>query len=315
MTTTDALAVAERYRQEFDSLTEKERATRERAIWAMAKDSHRGEDRFIALGKITGQDPYSLRNRSDILAAGDCAEPLWVRIHNKEMLLKVGRQLVITARKDTLEKRGTKSMEAAILDALKAYDALPHVRVQDGIPFRVNGPRAKGEPEKVKFMQFNQSQDREFWITFRATLSGYFEKKCEGLDPSTVELLKRGFETDLKVATEQFLANVRRVQAREKSHAEVALIAITRNKILEACTTLHMDPPSVGKPVDLEKARRQKKVLARAYHPDANGGDESLRSKYIAVMDAFQILEAYTEQINDTNTQPTGTANNNDHQD
>jgi len=312
MTTADALAVAAQYRQEFDSLTEKERAVRERAIWAMAKDSHRGEDRWIALGKITGQDPYSLRNRSDILTAGDCAEPLWVRIHNKEMLPKVGRQLVITARKDSLATK--KTMELAILDALKAYDALPHVRVQDGIPFRVNGPRAKGEPEKVKFLQFNQNQDREFWITFRATLSGYFEKKCEGLDPSTVELLKRGFETDLKVATEQFLANVRRAQAREKTHAEVALIAITRNKILEACTTLHMDPPSVGKPVDLEKARRQKKSLARVYHPDANGGDESLRSKYIAVIDAFQILEAYSEQINDT-TQPTGTATSNDHQD
>lgn len=119
------------------------------------------------------------------------------------------------------------------------------------------------------------------------------------MDPSTREILKREFETDIKVLVEQFQASIRRVQLREKDHTKVATIAVTRNKVDDACMVLHMDPPEWkgGQVVvDMGKARSQKKLLARSYHSDLKGSDPVLHDKFLAVIEAFQILETYSKQ-------------------
>lgn len=301
MSTAEIAQVVQAYRQVYETLTEKERAVRERAIMAMAKGTTRGLNKFEVLHDLTGVEIYVARNRSDILAIGEAGEVLWKRIHNKEMLPSTGRTLAINAKKIAALKG--KELGDAVLDALKEYDALPVIRTQDGIPYRSSNSKSKPTPDMAegKFAQIEPGKDREFWLNFRSTMAEYMEKRTEGLDSSTRELLKRGFETDMKIVIDQFLSSIYREQKKAKAQTAIVATAVTRQKVLHACEALHMDPPSVGQPVDMEKARRQKKLLARAYHPDSNGGDNTTQGKYIAVIEAFETLEAFSEQPNADN--------------
>lgn len=298
MSTAEIAQVVQAYRQVYETLTEKERAVRERAIMAMAKGTTKGLNKFEVLHELTGVEIYVARNRSDVLAIGEAAEVLWKRIHNKEMLTSTGRTIAYNAKKIAALKG--KDMSDAMMEALREYDALPVVRTQDGIPYRSGNAKSKptSDTSEGKFSQIEPGKDREFWLNFRSTMSEYMEKRTEGLDSSTRELLKRSFETDMKIAIDQFLSSIYREQKKAKAQTAIVATAVTRQKVLHACEALHMDPPSVGQPVDMEKARRQKKLLARAYHPDSNGGDSTTQDKYIAVIEAFETLEAFSEQSN-----------------
>lgn len=298
MSTAEIAQVVQAYRQVYETLTEKERAVRERAIMAMAKGTTKGLNKFEVLHELTGVEIYVARNRSDVLAIGEAGEVLWKRIHNKEMLPSTGRTIAINAKKIAAIKG--KELSEAVLDALKEYDALPVIRMQDGIPYRASNTKGKPTPDmsEGRFAQIEPGKDREFWLNFRTTMAEYMEKRTEGLDSSTRELLKRSFETDMKIVIDQFLSSIYREQKKAKAQTAIVATAVTRQKVLHACEALHMDPPSVGQPVDMEKARRQKKLLARAYHPDSNGGDNTTQDKYIAVIEAFETLEAFSEQSN-----------------
>lgn len=302
MSTAEIAQVVQQYRQVYETLTEKERAVRERAIMAMAKGTTKGLNRFEVLKQLAGIEIYTARNRSDILSIGEAGEVLWKRIHNKEMLPSTGRSVAINAKKIAAIKG--KDLSEAVLDALKEYDALPVIRTVDGIPYRSANSKSNPTPEMAegRFAQIEPGKDREFWLNFRSTMSEYMEKRTEGLDSSTRELLKRGFETDMKIVIDQFLSSIYREQKKAKAQTAVVATAVTRQKVLHACEALHMDPPSINQPVDMEKARRQKKLLARAYHPDSNGGDNTTQDKYIAVIEAFETLEAFSEQSHAGNT-------------
>ena len=47
-------------------------------------------------------------------------------------------------------------------------------------------------------------------------------------------------------------------------------------------------------------ANKQKRSLARLYHPDSHGGSEHTRAQYQAVIDAFLIVDQYVAE----NTKP-----------
>lgn len=296
MTSAEILMVAEQYRQDRNSLTEKDKAVRERALWAMAgPEIRKVEFRRDFLKRLLNEPTSGTQYRQTILAIGEAGEPLWRRIHEKQLLLGTGADLASKAKK--MERTQNVELSIAVLEALKEYDSLPFTRLVDGVPVRIPGPKGRSTPEEQPTFQ-HLDTGRQFWLDFRATVTTYFEKKCEWMDSSTREILKREFETDLKVLIEQFQSKIHNAQKREKGQREVALVALTRSKILDACTTLHMDPPAVGGQVDMDKARKQKKLLARAYHPDSNGGDSTTQEKYIAVMQAFQVLETYSKQTN-----------------
>lgn len=306
MTTAEIQLVAQQYRQERDSLTEKEKAVRERALWAMADpETRKAEPRREFLRRILSEELYAIQLRHTILNGGDAADAVWRRIDDRQMTLKSASIIVLKARK-AVDISQSKDMVAAISEQLSIYDALPVVRYLNGIPYRSGAigknvskstiPSPTSTP--VPFVKLDQGRNREFWIQFRASLTDYLDKQCDGIDASSKELLKREFETDMKVLIDQFLATVRREQGKGKAQAELVATAISRNKVLAACGTLHMDPPRANCDVDMDKARRQKKLLARAYHPDSNGGDETTQGKYIAVIQAFQTLETYSEQFN-----------------
>ena len=60
---------------------------------------------------------------------------------------------------------------------------------------------------------------------------------------------------------------------------------------------LAIDPPKkLGEPVDLKQAAKQKRTLARLYHPDASGREDT-RGAYEQVIKAYEALEEYNEQL------------------
>jgi len=297
MTAAELNQVALQYRLDRDSLTEKDKAIRERALWAMASpETRKSETKRDFLQRLVGEVQYSTTARQAILVGGDASDVIWKRIDDKQMLLKTGSLLVIKAKK--IAAATNVDMATAITGVLAEYDALPVVRTANGIPYRSGSTKGKASFDPTPFLQADQMKNRGFWVHFRTALSGFLEQNAVGIDASTKELLKKGFETDVKVLVDQFLSVVRREQSKGKERVALLTVAITRGNVLDACEALHMDPPQADGRVDLEKARRQKRLLARAYHPDSNGGDETMQGKYVVVIQAFQTLETYSEQFN-----------------
>jgi hypothetical protein len=301
MTLAEAKLAGEKYQQEAATMTEKDRAIMEGLLWAAFKTvpEFKGEFRNAVMSQLIGQGSHVTAARAGLLYYGEHVNPIWERIHNKQMTLSTGWNLARTASADSINN--SKDPDCAVRDALKEYDELPRVKMYNGIPTRVaavGSRKAKSE----RMQPFEAGKDRQFWHSFRKLLSTYFEGKCEGLEPATKELLIRGFETDSKVLVEEFLVRLYGAQRKSKASSEVVSMSVTRHKVLDACHALHMDPPSVGIAVDLEKARRQKKLLARAYHPDSHGGDETTKAKYMEVIEAYQTLEAYAVQLHSVST-------------
>lgn len=76
-----------------------------------------------------------------------------------------------------------------------------------------------------------------------------------------------------------------------------APVPIDRLKVLAACDVLNVSRPKAGKPVDLVLAKTNQRAAVRAYHPDANGGNESTRNEFEAAVKAYEVLEAYNESL------------------
>ena len=74
-------------------------------------------------------------------------------------------------------------------------------------------------------------------------------------------------------------------------------IALDRLQVIAACDTLSIPRPKIGKPVDLARAKRHRNQNARAYHPDANSGNEKNRNELEAALKAYDVLEAYNESL------------------
>lgn len=66
-----------------------------------------------------------------------------------------------------------------------------------------------------------------------------------------------------------------------------------------------MDPPKRGSSLaaTLAQANRQKRTLARLYHPDTNEGSDTTRPQFQAVIDAYLLVEQYVNE-NTPNSPP-----------
>lgn len=298
MTTSDVQLLAQQYRSNAATLSEKEKASMERAMWAMATSEDRKDQRRDFLKKVSGADVGATDTRSFLLSWGEDVDVLWRRIETKEMTLREAVRLMREVKKIVFTTNA------------KVSDVLQRALHDFDNPDTTQKPL--GISKKVVAKMQEAGEDRAFWVELRKYVITYMQQKYDYLDPSSSELLVRDFETDLKVLVEQFRSSIRNVQRRNEKTVVAVATAVSKKRLSEACATLHMDPPTHnGQQVDMDKARKQKKALARSYHPDANGGDETLREKYLEVIEAYQTIEAYSKQLHIVPTQSTGTDTNN----
>ncbi len=127
------------------------------------------------------------------------------------------------------------------------------------------------------------------WKDISAAVKRYGAPKLSGTNMATITAFQKGVDLDTVMYRE--MINVRLASAiRDDSNA-----LSDRQVLIDACETLRLDPPRVGRPIDLKIARKKMKNLARAYHPDVNAHGAEHFQRVIA---AFRIVEAFVNNHN-----------------
>lgn len=228
-----------------------------------------------------GVTQYDLAMRRDLWCGGGPAEVLWPRIEDG-LQMRAAVKLLRKAR-GTVNRHDREGLRLAIERELKLFDdqdraryAEPEDPDDDGPPL----PRADLEP-------------KEFHHRLRKSLLAYMQPRLGSLPEHDREKLVDDFERDIKALIAQHGAKwqkLARVLTEQKR--------VSRQKFVNALRTLHMDPPRRGSPLEplVAQANKQKRTLARLYHPDSHGGSEHTRAQYQAVLDAFLIIEQYVSE-------------------
>lgn len=287
---TDTLV--KQYRERASVMTEKEKALLEQQIWELVP-SPRTVFRREYLRDVLGIGQSESESRSKLLNGGDVTEQLWTLIHERKMTLRTASDLFSQARQRSLS--GMIKLGDAVNEALREYNERPYGgTTEKGIPYRFREPvRRKLEP----VVKPTASNNDGFWETIQSSLQEHVKKTVPNVDPGTAATLIKEFRTELKVLADQFQMKLKRAAEMSSFRLPTRSTAVSFNEVVRACELLHMDPPlERGGPVDMVKAARQKRTLARNYHPDSAGDNEVLAEKYLIVMEAFQTLEAYSKQ-------------------
>lgn len=292
----------EEYKAQCDLMSHRERAAIEAELYrrlrpkgwcALAKDGKRGgssiSDWLITHGVRGGG------TRASIALLGDAAEPLWSRIEAGGLQLKRASKMAIEARRSAVS-RGL-SLNEAVANVLAAYDALPvQVTTRGGRSFRKtrNGGGKGKAPWRSATAEAIASPDepsREFWAKLRAQVIARARlSACDANLGAATDLAKE-FCRELDTLISTF-------QQKETHLRAQSVRPISRGQVIDACATLNHEEPGSTEDLShwLKLAGAKKRKLAKLYHPDAHGGDESLRPEYQAVIEAYLVCEQYARE-------------------
>ena len=269
----------------------------EDALWELLepvkRPPFRGKANYIK--HLLGGSSRQIRERAYLMRADETAE-LWRRIENEGMLTTTATRLHREARANA--ERHRIPLGDALYLVLQEYDKLPTRKAPGGRTIRQRNPSklSRTKQKQIKNERRKAAKIRRngeaFWMELRDTLREYITAQLPDGETIEIEPVWRALEADLKVVIDDFQARLYRLRREQRE----ALEPVKRRKLCTACQILHLDPPTKNKPLNMTEVRRQKRVLARAYHPDAHGGDDSMRAQYEAVLDAYRVIEQWNNE-------------------
>ncbi len=286
----DYKTLVDQYKSQSAGMSQREMAILERRIWQLASPTlARTPGALLSkrewLSNTLETTPYAIEGRSTLLGYGDAADELWQRIA-EGMPLRTCVKLMRDAKMRSAVNGS--ELRDEIQKMLKEYDELPTAVLPDGKVIHKRPPNMMPKPTEEPPEESAQDDDPKlFWANLRGMISVYFHTRLSGIDQGIVEKLWRDFEVDLKVLLDHFQHKLDRTK-RDDAHRKQA---VTRSQVIQACHTLHMEPPP-GK-IDAEfkkRAKRNYHKLAAVYHPDKSGTQDT-RGLFDSVRAAYQILE------------------------
>lgn len=232
----------------------------------------------------------TFRSRGDLFR---CPQALWTKIDNGEITLGAAKLIFREARQISRNERVTTD---SIIDRLiSEYEKLPSIKVKGKV---VRKRTSTMRMRNGRSSATKSAKGRGWWDRLKQVIGNIVADK---IPPETDELEKnRLYEwLDVEVSSLIETFGIRVGQSRKSGEPKKET---SRREIVAACRTLLMDPPAPGKPLDLVAARNAKLKLARMYHPDANGGNDSTSVAYSEAIEAYNILEDYSQKFGSTTT-------------
>lgn len=273
-----------------ETFSQHDRAEAEAEIWALVPGADRpqgGLGRSHWFKARLGGTRLHYEHRYTLLALGEAVSALWPRVEG-DMALATAMVILRTAKSAVPGATGAK-LAAAIGESLRQYDARPgSSRTPGGKLVKKRTAKSLHRPGDD---DAREGKSVSFWTKLRPMLGAYVADRLVGLDPLTVDKIYREFERDINILCDDYQGKIDVARRRG-----TVVVTISRRQVIDACAILVLDPPSPGGPVDLGAARKQQRRKARLYHPDAHGGDVSMRVEYERVMQAYQTLADYEEQ-------------------
>lgn len=280
--------------------TERERAVIERRMWAsVSRDVRQANRRDKWLQSVIGGETgYVFIKRAELLNGEPDTELLWPRIDAKTMTTSKAIEILRQARATNIAEEIP--LKDAIIQQLAEYDNLPHtVELDNGYTIKKPSPvfeKVHRGRRKAKTPQGQKQNDsKEFYSKLQQDCTEFFVTRLGmTLDVFAQERLKAEFILDLKTLIDEWRSKLNNVHRRA---GQDILAEPERKDLLKACRVLSMEPPKPGEPIDMVTAKKNKKKLARVYHPDKVGND-STTDKYQEVIEAYNVLEQIAERTN-----------------
>jgi hypothetical protein len=289
------VTLSELIRDHASAHTERARAEIELEMWNLyGKLEVRTEkrDRADYVATVLGTQRYPIALRQRLLGYGDAFEVLWQRVE-EDMMLRTACELAHTVKKT--KGRGETDQEV-LSRVLAEYDARPNIyHVAGKIVRRPAWLKSKSAvSERPPRDSSGKTSEGQFWIELRGLIRGYVQERLMGHSEMELATDIERLETDLKVVFAEFQS---RIGTRRRRQVPLS-VAITRRALVEACRTLHLDPPKSTTEAPGEAffktAQRRFKELAREYHPDRHGSDAT-RPQFEAVMEAWRVIQDYRD--------------------
>lgn len=268
----------------------------EERIWtSLPPEQRRHVDRSRWLSDALDSSINQMQNRSSLRNKKD-VDPFWERVNSGGMTVGTALRLY----KDALQIHVDRKilLSHAIARTLEEYDELPHVSTRHGRPVRQSSSVRLPRESKKQKKKTDKNSARDKWDKLRESVATLIRDKLpENLEPDIESALWKEIELDIKIVLKDLQFKITRLHNKKKNNQQTAKTA-SRRQLVAACRVLAMDPPRTSKPVDLSKAKRQMRLLAKQYHPDARDGDDSLVAQYDAVIDAYRTIQWYADQFN-----------------
>jgi hypothetical protein len=150
---------------------------------------------------------------------------------------------------------------------------------------------APGRVQKSRYVNVKVLEDpKNFWMDIRSRVLAYVTNNGEHVEDLMIQDHCRDFESDLRDVIRSFMQRIKNSKA-----AAFSNINITRRQLLDACAALNMTPPAVGKLVDMSIAKRNKRQIARNYHPDMlkNTVNNTTKDIFNEAIAAYELIEQY----------------------
>lgn len=282
------------YRERIDEMSHYEKASLEERIWksltsnqlekARVERGNRHHVRSSYLADLLDCDIAIsvIEKRQAIHRGGAAAIPIWelVDAEDDPLPLYTGVTLMRDARKSC-------SRDETLSD-----------RVPKVIKKYLKGSKAKSKGGTVVYRKYDRPATQEPTpANIKKLLLLYAEKRVEGgsMGHALAKKLKDELMFDFNEVLLHFTNKAARLKKQSTSDDEKAK-SVSRRRLRESFEVLRLPPPKKGRPIDMAAVKKQKRALVRMYHPDAHGGDETMREQYQYVLEAVEIIETVYEQ-------------------
>lgn len=237
--------------------------------------------------------------RAALLMRGERVKVLWQYIDNDQITLRAAISLVRRMERDETLSLTTLISEHLALPVTESKRGLyrrrprkdslkPDESTVRPAPVQVveakTPPEAEAEPAAPTASKFVENSEE--WRAIRETLGTTIDTLVSGFGEPQRGRLRREFKLEVDLLLRSINSRLRkeRNSPGEKSRYR---------DIVEACTVLHVKPPKRGCAIDQKiraEAQRNFRRLARHYHPDMRGGDESYRHLLDCVTRAWDVI-------------------------
>jgi len=264
---------------------EQAKAMLEERLWKLASPAERLDVRRSTW--LNSTLPVGIEKRVDGQIASrhrllGAPQILWDRINNSSIPIMTAVRLWREA--EGLHRTVGGGAEQIVTRLLTEWDNLPGTRIVNGQVVKrktIVSHLKKGVHDKSK---------KGNWINLRQAIGNIVKNKAEKFKIGDLEQqeLFNWLEKEIMAVIVTFDARITRLKQGK--------IEITRRQVLQACHTLHVEPPSPGAPADMALAKRNKRRLLHEYHPDKSR-IENAAALYQAVIEAFDTIEQYNKNL------------------
>lgn len=274
--------LTEEYKDKRSGLTDREKAQLESDIWYVHSEIHgKGVSKIMErrdwFPHQFGGKPSEYADRSNLLGGGLAVDVLWSKLQNG---MSIRTALYIFRR-----ARNRRRMGEGDLDVLITEELGRHEDKKGAKPLAPFVRKAKAATPLVNAQDYFQR--------VRVLSEEFADMKLVAIDPYLAEQAKQEFLDWMKEGYESLLTKAIKLR-REGKNERLSKIGQTR--FVQACEVLGVTA-KFGQPIDIQRAKKNKFKRARELHPDSNSGSHASQEEYQAVIEAYEVLEDYTRQL------------------